>query len=189
MLMNPKVDTSELQGAGGGEGAGARAVDEAFKDLESQYQTQTTEVNPEIEAYREKIKEVEAIDLFKGIDMEKFNSFKQTLSDIKEPLASFNLGLSGEKGFYVTLFSINELLGTTLLNYMDNMNTYLSNGVSLTTSYNGVLTTQITNMDRLAKSTNNAAAAQERLNKAKEKAGGVVKKVYDAITGKSTTTG
>ena len=189
MLMNPKVDTSELQGAGGGGGGGARAVEDAFKVLEEEYKNQTIEISPEVKAYTEQIKQTEAVDLFKGIDMEKFDSFKQTLSDIKEPLASFNSGLSGEKGFYVTLFSINELLGTTLLNYMDNMNTYLSNGVSLTTSYNGVLTTQITNMDRLAKSTNNAAAAQERLNKAKEKAGGVVKKVYEVITGKSTTTG
>ena len=189
MLAPEKVDTTDITSAGAGGGGGARSVEDAFKVLEEEYKNQTIEISPEVKAYTEQIKQTEAVDLFKGIDMEKFNSFKQTLSDIKEPLASFNLGLSGEKGFYVTLFSINELLGTTLLNYMDNMNTYLSNGVSLTTSYNGVLTTQITNMDSLAKSTNNAAAAQERLNKAKEKAGGVVKKVYEAITGKSTTTG
>lgn len=191
MLAPEKVDTTDITsaGAGGGGGAGARAIDDAFEELQQEYGTKAIEVSPEVETYAKQITEISTVDLFKGIDMEKFTAFKQTLLDIKTPLAEFNLGLSGENGFYVTLFSINELLGTTLLNYMDNMNTYLSNGVSLTTSYNGVLTTQITNMDRLAKSTNNAAAAQERLNKAKEKAGGVVKKVYEAITGKSTTTG
>lgn len=182
-----EIDTSEIK-AGVGGGGGARAVEDAFKGLEEEYKNQTIEISPEVKAYTEQIKQTESVDLFKGIDMEKFNSFKQTLSDIKEPLANFNLGLSGEKGFYVTLFSINELLGTTLLNYMDKMNTYLSNGVSLTYSYNAVLTTQITNMNSLATSTNKAAAAQERLNKAKEKAGGVIKSIVNAVTGKSKST-
>jgi exonuclease VII small subunit len=188
MLWKDEVDTTELeQRAGSGGGAGARGVEDALNNLKSEYETNLQPVELELESYKQQLKDVETVDLFKGIDLDKFESFRLAMVNIKDPISQAAVALSGEGGLYIGMQSTNLLLESTLLKYMSDFNTYISDGTTLMVNYTAEINTQKTAMDKLAVSTNNAAIAQERLNKAKSAAKSTVNKIIDKITGGSST--
>lgn len=188
MLWNDEVDTTELeQRAGSGGGAGSRGVEDALNNLKSEYETNLQPVELELESYKQQLKDVETVDLFKGIDLDKFESFRLAMVNIKDPISQAAVALSGEGGLYIGMQSTNLLLESTLLKYMSDFNTYISDGTTLMVNYTAEINTQKTAMDKLAVSTNNAAIAQERLNKAKSAAKSTVNKIIDKITGGSST--
>jgi exonuclease VII small subunit len=188
MLWKDEVDTTELeQRAGSGGGGGARGVEDALNNLKSEYETNLQPVELELESYKQQLKDVETVDLFKGIDLDKFESFRLAMVNIKDPISQAAVALSGEGGLYIGMQSTNLLLESTLLKYMSDFNTYISDGTTLMVNYTAEINTQKTAMDKLAVSTNNAAIAQERLNKAKSAAKSTVNKIIDKITGGSST--
>ena len=139
-----------------------------ISNIESEKDKQD-ELNLLIEAYKTKLDDAAVVDLFQGIDLEQFERFKSDLENIKTPLAEFILLLNGDQGLYISLFKINTIL-TSEINIVTQLvafNVAISEGNTILPTYTSYIDTQTTSMTNLARETNSAATAQERLNKAK----------------------
>ena len=129
------------------------------------------ELNQKIQEYSNKLSDASLIDLFKGLDLVKFDEFKVILEDIKIPIANLTMLLSGEGGLYLSLYSIQQLFEISLLTNMKDFNQYINNSIAAIPLHVTALGNEELAMKNLAKETNSAAAAQERLNKARIKKG------------------
>jgi len=132
-------------------------------------------VNNAIDTSTIKVKELtdqmtdaSVVDMFKNIDMVKLQAFKDLLDDIKIPIAEFNTALSSEKGLYLSLLNITNTLTQemNIVSQLTAFNLAISNGNDILPTYTKYLDTQTTSMTNLARETNSAAQAQERLNAA-----------------------
>jgi hypothetical protein len=158
-------------------------------DAQDTFKTKISDSNNELTLMKQKISEYDTVELFKGVDLDKLEQFKKDLVDINTPLATFTVLLNGENGLYASLLNINSALSqdVNLIKATYDFNNIMVSANNLMPIYNTNLNNEKTAMDNLATSTNNAAIAQERLNKARN-ANTSIKILGKEIVSYSTTT-
>ncbi len=136
-------------------------------DLEK---TKQEELNLKIQEYSDRLNEASLIDLFKGLNLIEFDKFKVMLDELKKPLGEVVMLLAdAEGGLYPALYTIQQLFEITLLTNLKDFNQYINDSISAIPLHVTELGNEELAMKNLAKETNSAASAQERLNRARSK--------------------